>query len=465
MNQNTQTQLAIDILLICALKDEYDQVLKVTDGLIQPGWQTHPDANGWLVADACFTTPSGNPLTIRATHASYMGREQVQALASKLINQNPAKCIAMSGICAGRRGKVSLGDVIFAERLWSYDAGKITIENGEQRFQGDMLPYRPSTGWVQRMQHYKSAPNAEWLALRPQLPYEYQEDWVLLRILEGTANPSQHSDCHTQCPDWPEILKRLWQKAWLEKPLVLTETGRKRAEEQQLLYPHGLPKPAPFKIEIAPIATGAAVTEDPKLFDRLAENMRKVLGIEMEASAIGALGEIHDIPVLVAKGVSDFGDAFKDDRYRQFAARAAAECLIALLRDGVELLPSRRTNQELLGVLQDGINPLIKAGLDINSSKSSSQPCSPISAIPRDLIEILAEQYPDVRDARALWVRAGGKASQVENIPSPRDLWQKLWQASMQGAAARPEAILTEALADLPENKTLQHYLAALKLN
>lgn len=52
MNQNTHTQQAIDILLICALKDEYDQVLEVTDGLIQPGWQIHPDANGWLVADA-----------------------------------------------------------------------------------------------------------------------------------------------------------------------------------------------------------------------------------------------------------------------------------------------------------------------------------------------------------------------------------------------------------------------------
>ncbi|NOS87979.1 MAG: hypothetical protein HOP34_05465, partial [Methylococcaceae bacterium] len=439
MNQNTHTQQAIDILLICALKDEYDQVLKVTDGLIQPGWQIHPDANGWLVADACFTTQPGNPLTIRATHASYMGREQVQALASKLINQNPAKCIAMSGICAGRRGKVSLGDVIFAERLWSYDAGKTTVENGEQRFQGDMLQYRPSTGWVQRMQHYKPAPDAEWLALRPQLPYEYQEDWVLLRILAGDTNPSQHPDFQKECPDWTDVLKRLWQKARLvEKTLDLTETGRKRAEEQQLLYPHGLPTPAPFKIEIAPIATGAAVIEDPKLFDRLAESMRKVLGIEMEASAIGALGEIHDIPVLVAKGVSDFGDAFKDDRYRQFAARAAAECLIALLRDGESLLPNRATS--ITGVLA-----------------AISQ-----SGIPRDLIEVLAEQYPDVRDARALWERAGGKASQVENIPRPFDLWQKLWQFCIQGAVVEPQLLLQEALKDLPNNQVLKKHLDIL---
>ncbi|ASF46378.1 effector-associated domain EAD1-containing protein [Methylovulum psychrotolerans] len=442
---NPTSKQPIDVMLICALKDEYDQVLQVTNGLVNP-WHEHSDANGWLVADASFATPSGNPLTIRATHASYMGREQVQAFASKLINDNPASCIAMSGICAGRRGKVDLGDVIFAERLWSYDVGKTTIENGEQRFQGDMLQYRPSTLWVQRMQHFNITPDTDWLTLRPQLSYEYQEDWVLLRRLADDSNPSLHPDCHKECPDWSEVLKRLWQKTWLEKPLVLTETGRKRAEELQLLHPLGLPKPASFNIHTAPITTGATVTEDPKLFDRLADSMRKVLGIEMEASSLGALGDIHDIPVLVAKGVSDFGDAFKDDRYRPFAARASAECLIALLRDGEGLLPNRASRNT--GIL------------------AASSPSLPdLSGIPRDLIEVLAEQYPDVRDARALWQRAGGKASQVENIPNPRDLWQRLWQASTQGAAARREDILAEALVDLPANPTLQNYLAALKLN
>jgi len=98
----------VDVLLICALKDEYDQVLKVNDGR-QTDWQEHPLDSGWMVADARFTTSSGSTLSIRATHASYMGREQAQATASKLIHDQPARCIAMSGICAERRGKVALG--------------------------------------------------------------------------------------------------------------------------------------------------------------------------------------------------------------------------------------------------------------------------------------------------------------------------------------------------------------------
>lgn len=434
--------IAVDVLLICALKDEYDQVLKVTDGLQASGWYEHPLASGWIVADASFTTTSGCTLRIRATHASHMGREQVQAVASKLIGDQPARCIAMSGICAGRLGKVSLGDVIFADRLWSYDAGKLTIENGEQKFQGDPIQYNPSKVWVQRMQHASiPPPNTSWLNSRPTLPLERQEDWALLRVLAG-EEPSQHADFNAACPNWSDVLPRLWKRGWLEKPLTLTATGRQHAEELILLHPITLPAPPDFKIHVAPVATGAAVSEDESIFPRLADSMRKVLGIEMEASALGALGDVHDIPVVVAKGVSDYGDSFKDDRYREFAARASAELLITFLRSAVDLLPQQNT-------------PTGLASANLYSPSS-------VNSIPADLINVLAEEYPDVQHARALWQRAGGKASDVENISRPRDLWQRLWQRSVQGASARPEKLLQAALEDLPDNAVLHLYLTTL---
>lgn len=101
------------------------------------------------------------------------------------------------------------------------------------------------------------------------------------------------------------------------------------------LFNRGNPATLPaFKIHVAPIATGAAVVEDAGVFPRLSHSMRKVLGIDMESSALAALAEAHGVPVLIAKAASDFGDRFKDDRYRTFAARASAECLLQLLRTG-----------------------------------------------------------------------------------------------------------------------------------
>ncbi len=431
----------VDVLLICALKDEYNQVCKVTDGILGSGWIENIGPKGWTVADATFRTASGTNLSIRATWADHMGRESTQAVASMLIHEQPARCIAMSGICGGRRDKLTLGDVIFAERMWSYDTGKTIIENDEEHFQGDPLQYKVKPVWVQRMQQITIDPNTPWLIERPIPTLEYQEDWVLLRIL-ANEDPTNHEDFSNECPNWDDILKRLWKRNWLNDSLELTTQGHVQASRLKQLYPHTLPSSSHFQVHVAPIGTGATVTEDSGIFPRLANSMRKVLGIEMEASAMAALGEILDIPVIIAKGVSDYGDPFKDDRYRDFSARASAECLINLLRNSVDLLPEKTSTTE--------------------ATYSSSGRKTNIS---HDLIQLFAEAYPDVRDARALWQRAGGQASEIENIPRPRDLWQRLWQHCQQGASVSPMALLQAALEDLPNNMILTQYLVEANEN
>ncbi|MCG8418905.1 MAG: CHAT domain-containing protein [Proteobacteria bacterium] len=325
----------VDVLLVCALKDEYDQVKAVATGLLGDGWIETTGPGGFTVADARFATAAAGPLHIRATWATHMGREQAQAAASLLIADQPARCLAMSGICAGRRGKVSLGDVIFADRLWSYDAGKLIVEDGQERFQGDMIQFRPPGAWIQQMQKLAVPSDAPWLAKRPEPSLDSQEDWILLELVRH-RDPRQSPELDRACPDWEAVLRRLWQRQWVSRELALTEKGRDRAQELALLHVRGLPAPAPFAIHVAPLATGAAVIEDEGIFPRLASSMRKVLGVEMEASALGALADLHGIPIVIAKGVADYGDAFKDDRYRAFAARTAAECLIALLRNALK---------------------------------------------------------------------------------------------------------------------------------
>lgn len=85
-----------------------------------------------------------------------------------------------------------------------------------------------------------------------------------------------------------------------------------------------------------------------------------------------------------------------------------------------------------------------------------------MTSIPKDLIAVLADEYLDVRDARAVWVRAGGKNSDVENVPRPNDLWQNLWLRSLRGASVRPAALLRAVLDDLPNNSVVIHHLSTL---
>lgn len=435
----------IDILLLCALKDEFDQVLSVRDGIIAQGWRMDTDPSGRIVADAQFAANNGVPISIRATYAGYMGREQTQAVASSIICHTPVKCLAMSGICAGRRGEVALGDVIFGERLWSYDSGKSRVESGHETFEYDMLQYRPTELWVQLMQAVKFEGKPSWMEDRPLLTYECQENWVLKCLLDG-IDPKAHADLKNQCPNWTKVLEHLKKKQWITEPLTLTAQGKSYIEDLCTQFPIQLPQPANFQIHVAPIATGAAVKVDDQLFPKLSVSMRKVLGVEMEASGLAALAEAHKIPAIIAKGVSDFGDKFKDDRYRKFAARASAEALILLLRNSSHLLPSK--HEIPVVAVQSTKGPVYSFGG---------------RTLPMDLIELLADNYPETSEARALWERAGGRPRDVESKPRPVDLWQRIWTQCENGAIVTRVALLEASLSDLPNNKIIQEYLVQFK--
>lgn len=101
---------------------------------------------------------------------------------------------------------------------------------------------------------------------------------------------------------------------------------------ERIRHPDGIPPRPDWRFHVAPLATGSKVIEDERIFDRLSKTAREVLGLEMEAHAIGAVAWDQQRRFLVMKGVMDHADSFKDDRFKAYAARASAECLIAFLR-------------------------------------------------------------------------------------------------------------------------------------
>ena len=60
----------------------------------------------------------------------------------------------------------------------------------------------------------------------------------------------------------------------------------------------------------------------------------------MEAAAIGAVAHAQrdkKLDAVVMKGVMDFADHGRDDHFKGFAARASAECLLAFLREQLDV--------------------------------------------------------------------------------------------------------------------------------
>lgn len=282
-----------DILIICALRDEYNALLETLNG--ETSWKEEI-IDGWTIAKTTIETPSGT-LSIMASWQNFMGREQAIAATTSLLQQqkNKIKCICMTGICAGRRGKVHLGDVIFADRLWSYDAGKSVIIEGVENFQGDQLQFKPTPKILQRMQSFK-VEEESWWDLRPLYSLDYQERWLLLQLFDGNQ-PSNNELFQTYCPNFPEVIKRLRKRNWISSQgFNLTEIGSEQATKLKEESLYGLPNDPKFSVHIAPIATGNTVKEDENIFNYLADrDMRKVLGLDMESSGLAALGEILDV--------------------------------------------------------------------------------------------------------------------------------------------------------------------------
>lgn len=338
---STQIPVPVDVLIVTALTLEQRAVLTVEDGAL-PGsrWEDEPSPLNLPFACRSFAGHGGRPLRIGVTQAPDMGTLAVASALLPLIEPYRPRCIAMTGVCAGRPKKTGLGDVIAAERLFFHDTGKQLPGEVDQ----DVRTYNLRDDWKIALEHFDWAArfkDAEWLRARP-IPMEWQEAWVLAQLVKG-AEPLAHPERTLRCPQWTGVMRSLWKNGLLaDQTLELTEKGRKQGHGVLIEYGGALPELSPFgsvlpfRVHVAPMGSGNKVVEDEKYWSFVSDFMRKSLGLEMEAVAIGAISHAqrhYHLDALVMKSVMDFANHGRDDHFKEFAARAAAECLIAFLRE------------------------------------------------------------------------------------------------------------------------------------
>ncbi|WP_437321239.1 pentapeptide repeat-containing protein [Sorangium sp. So ce385] len=347
----------VDALVVTALQDELEAVLALGEAG-RDGWREARDPAGFPYYVRELPNDRGAPLRVAAAWSGRMGESAAAARAQGLIDELAPGCLAMCGICAGRRGEVSLGDVIVADRVYSYDEGKRVAApggGGDGAFFHDIETYNLERTWnmdaaLFAREFERQTPLA---AARP--PSRASQAWWLRHALyasqvEGGPPPVAWPDRARRCPGWTDRIGELEAAGVLrigDGGLELTEAGMAQVRRERLLYPDGPPEARPFRVHIGPIATGKAVQEDAGLFDRLKSIGRKVLGVEMEAAAIGYVAERLGRRSIIAKAVSDHGDHDKDDSFRAFACRASAEFLFAFLRRTLE--PARAERAEDTG--------------------------------------------------------------------------------------------------------------------
>jgi nucleoside phosphorylase len=375
--------LSTDILIITGLKDELDAVLQLGPGGAK-GWSNERDAYGFPYHARTFLVPNEPNLHVAASWAGAMGETASTDRSRMLIDHLAPLTLGMCGICAGRRGDVFLGDVILADRVFSYDHGKLIATTGtdghriETLFH-DIETYNLEKVWAMNASYFAEDGDAEWRQSlndsRP-LSLDSQRQWLLRSIddhqqrkAEAPQNLVERSKC---CPDWTRTLESLEKLKLIEiknGTIALTDAGKDATLRDRLYHPEGVRTDPPFRVHVGPIASGKTVRQDPELFQQIAMFSRKVLGVEMEAAAIGCVAERSSIPSVIAKAVSDYGDADKDDGFRKFACHAAASFLLAFVTKypprSILQFRAKRASSELSELHEGDVRRVLYALRDI----------------------------------------------------------------------------------------------------
>lgn len=252
----------VDVCIICALEEEVSAVEHEVSTRCQALFTTAVSANGQLAyRQTTITNARHEPLTLLLFCLTRPGLIATLLDLSALLQTIQPRFIAMSGICAGDRRHLRLGDLVVAEYAYHYQAGKI-----EQNAQGELIP-RP-----------------EW-------------------VTHGPTNQILRLVRHFQ--DWKTSV------ATLPRP------------DQQHTLPDCL---------IAAMASGITV-QSAEPFSLLQQHNYKTWALDMETAAFyQVLQDFPHIASLAVKGVSDYADPCKDDRYHAYAARASAVYLLCFIQ-------------------------------------------------------------------------------------------------------------------------------------
>ncbi|MBP2321925.1 nucleoside phosphorylase [Kibdelosporangium banguiense] len=84
------------------------------------------------------------------------------------------------------------------------------------------------------------------------------------------------------------------------------------------------------KVHLGLIGSADRSLRDVLVRDRLASEHR-VLAIEMEGAGIGSSGFLNEVQWFMVRGISDYGDAHRNDTWRRYASLAAAAYVRSLL--------------------------------------------------------------------------------------------------------------------------------------
>lgn len=129
-NSNKDSE-PIDLLLLCALPEERDRAFEAFGVAEEDRNRIFQDFRSDF--NFIYQKFSYASFSIAVVTQNAMGMATATSLLTRAILAMNPKLVAMTGICAGRKDKAYLGDIIVADQVFDYTAGKRYIDKFAHR--------------------------------------------------------------------------------------------------------------------------------------------------------------------------------------------------------------------------------------------------------------------------------------------------------------------------------------------
>jgi nucleoside phosphorylase len=116
-----------DICLFCALAEEAQICIREIERLCNVTFQTGVSARSGAYRHAIIQNKKGEPLAVRVSWQLKAGPVEAGLHIGPVLEECTPHFAAMTGICAGDKRKVKLGDLVVASSAFAYDTGKVVI--------------------------------------------------------------------------------------------------------------------------------------------------------------------------------------------------------------------------------------------------------------------------------------------------------------------------------------------------
>lgn len=302
----------IRIGIITALEKEF-AAMKALLSNVDEHFPANKESGDRYYVGIIASVKGGNHQVVLAL--ANMGNNSAAIRASKVLNEFPnVRYLIMTGIAGGipspdePSDHVRLGDIVVSDDggVIQYDFTKTTILDSKSRAR----PRPPSATLLKSVRFLGT------------LEYEGKRPW-LKHTEDAIEALSQSRESPQRPPDTEDVLADTNDpKKTVEHPI---DTLRRAGEP---------------KVHFGPIASSNTLLKNPKIRDEL-RNKFGVKAVEMEASGVAdASWDSDKAGYLVVRGICDYCDDNKKDRWQMYAAVVAA----AYTKTLIEFLPVHHKN-------------------------------------------------------------------------------------------------------------------------